>query len=123
MENMIFDKVFIRYDENKYIDNFSEDIKEIFDYIDHGKGRREFVPKGHSKASGIDFLLKYFNIDRQDTFGFGDSNNDISMIENVANSIVMGNGNPELFEKATFVTKDIDEDGIEHAMKYFKIID
>ena len=123
MENMIFDKVFIRYDENKYIDNFSEDIKEIFDYIDHGKGTREFVPKGHSKASGIDFLLEHFNVDREDTFAFGDSNNDIPMLENVANSIVMGNGNPELFEKATFVTKDIDEGGIEHSMRYFKIID
>lgn len=123
IENMIFDKIFIKYDENKYIDNFSEDLKEIFDYIDHGKGAREFVPKGHSKASGIDFLLEYFNVGREDTFAFGDSNNDIPMLENVANSIVMGNGNPELFEKATFVTKDIDEDGIEYAMRYFKIID
>ena len=43
---------------------------------------------------------------------FGDSNNDIHMPERVTNSIVMGN-EPELFENATFVTKDIDEDGIE----------
>ena len=44
------------------------------------------------------------------------------MFDRVANSIVMGNGNPELFENATFVTKDIDEDGIEYAMKHFNII-
>ena len=44
------------------------------------------------------------------------------MFERVSNSIVMGNGNPELFDNATFVTKHIDEDGIEYAMKYFDII-
>lgn len=123
LDNMIFNKMFIRYDDNKNIDNFCEDIKEIFDYIDHGEGTRELIPKGHSKGSGIDFLINYFNVDKKDTFAFGDSNNDITMLENVSNSIVMGNGNSELFEKATFVTKHIDEDGIEHAMKYFKIID
>lgn len=123
IENMIFNKMFIRYDDNKYIEDFCEDVKDIFDYIDHGKGTREIVPKGHSKGSGIDFLTNYLNIDKKDTFAFGDSNNDISMLENVSNSIVMGNGNPDLFSMATFVTKHIDEDGIEHAMKHFKIID
>lgn len=123
LENMKFNKMFIRYDDNEYINDFCEEIKESFDYIDHGKGTREIIPKGHSKGSGIDFLLEYFNIDRDNTYAFGDSNNDIPMLENVANSIVMGNGNPELFKNATFVTKDIDEDGIEYALKHFNIID
>ena len=123
LENMTFNKMFIRYNDNKYIDNFCEDTKDIFDYIDHGRGTRELIPKGHSKGSGIDFVINHFKIDREDTFAFGDSNNDIPMLENVKNSIVMGNGNPDLFEKATFVTKHIDEDGIEHAMKHFKIIE
>lgn len=123
IDNMTFNKMFIRYNDNKYIDNFCEDTKEIFDYIDHGTGTRELIPKGHSKGSGIDFLIDYFKIDKKDTFAFGDSNNDIPMLENVTNSIVMGNGNPDLFKKATFVTKHIDEDGIEYAMKHFKIID
>ena len=123
LENMTFNKMFIRYNDNKYIENFCEDIKEIFDYIDHGKGTRELVPKGHSKGSAIDFLVNHFNIDKKNTFAFGDSNNDIPMLESVSNSIVMGNGNPDLFDKATFVTKHIDEGGIEHALKYFKLID
>lgn len=123
MGNMIFDKLFITYNDDKNIAAFSEELKYIFDYIDHGRGRREFVPSGHSKASGINFILDYFKVNREDTFAFGDSNNDIPMLDNVANSIVMGNGNPDLFDKVTFVTKHIDEDGIEYAMKYFNIID
>ena len=122
LDNMKFNKMFIRYDDNEYIDNFCDETKDIFDYIDHGKGTRELVPKGHSKGSRIDFLVDYLNIEKENTFAFGDSNNDISMLEHVENSIVMGNGNPDLFEKATFVTKNIDEDGIEYAMKHFNII-
>ena len=80
------------------------------------------VPKGHSKATGIDFVLNHLNIDDKNSYAFGDSNNDIDMLNRVTNSVVMGNGNPQLFENATFVTKDIDEDGIEYAMKHLNII-
>ena len=44
------------------------------------------------------------------------------MLNYVTNSIVMGNGHPSLFEQASFVTKSIEDDGIEHALKYFEII-
>ena len=122
LDNMKFNKMFIRYDDNEYIDNFCDETKDIFDYIDHGKGTRELVPKGHSKATGIDFVLNHFNIDDKNSYAFGDSNNDIDMLNRVTNSVVMGNGNPQLFDNATFVTKDIDEDGIEYAMKHLNII-
>ena len=69
----------------------------------------------------INSLLE-FNIDDKNSYAFGDSNNDIDMLNRVTNSVVMGNGNPQLFENATFVTKDIDEDGIEYAMKHLNII-
>ena len=121
-ENLEFDKMYMKYKDNEYLQYFCDFTKELFDFIDHGNGGGEMVPKGHSKGSGIDFLVDYLNIEKENTFAVGDSNNDISMLEHVENSIVMGNGNPDLFEKATFVTKNIDEDGIEYAMKHFNII-
>ena len=121
-ENLEFDKMYMKYKDNEYLQDFCDFTKELFDFIDHGNGGGEMVPKGHSKGSGIDFLVDYLNIEKENTFAVGDSNNDISMLEHVENSIVMGNGNPDLFEKATFVTKNIDEDGIEYAMKHFNII-
>lgn len=121
-ENLQFDKMYMKYGDNENLKDFCDFTKDLFDFIDHGNGGGEMVPKGHSKATGIDFVLNHYNIDDKDSYAFGDSNNDIHMFERVTNSIVMGNGNPELFENATFVTKDIDEDGIEHAMKHFNII-
>jgi hydroxymethylpyrimidine pyrophosphatase-like HAD family hydrolase len=44
------------------------------------------------------------------------------MLEYVKNSIAMGNGNPLLFDLVSFVTKDIEDDGIDYALKHYKII-
>lgn len=44
------------------------------------------------------------------------------MLEYVKYAIVMGNGNPELFDLAYLVTKSIDDDGIEYAMKQLELI-
>ena len=90
------DELIQTYNEN--LKDFCDFTKDLFDFIDHGNGGGEMVPKGHSKATGIDFVLNHYNIDDKDSYAFGDSNNDIHMFERVKNSIVMGNGNPELFE-------------------------
>lgn len=44
------------------------------------------------------------------------------MLEYVENSIAMGNSTPLLFDLVSFVTKDIEEDGISYALKYYNII-
>ena len=44
------------------------------------------------------------------------------MLQYVKNSIAMGNSNPKLFDFVTFVTKDIKDDGIQHALSHYKMI-
>ena len=44
------------------------------------------------------------------------------MLQYVENSIAMGNSNPILFDFVSFVTKHINDDGISHALKHYKII-
>jgi hypothetical protein len=41
------------------------------------------------------------------------------MLEHTKEAVVMGNGDENLKAMATYVTTDIDEDGIYHAMKHF----
>lgn len=75
-----------------------------------------------SKASGIKHIVEYEQGSMKDTVGMGDSSNDISMLEVCNISIAMGNGQEEVKEIADFVTKDIDEDGLEYAFKKFGLI-
>ena len=44
------------------------------------------------------------------------------MLKYVNNSIAMGNSNPILFDLVKFITKDINEGGIEYALKHYEMI-
>jgi Cof subfamily protein (haloacid dehalogenase superfamily) len=120
--NLNFDKFVTWKNEESDFDAFYDYIAKAFDYIDRGNNFGEVVPKGYSKASGIKFLQQYFNIPLENCFAIGDSTNDLPMLEYVPNSIAMGNSTPLLFDKVAFVTKDINDDGIEHALSHFEII-
>ena len=74
------------------------------------------------KYKGALEIVEYFHGKKEDIVFFGDSYNDLDMFDQVECSIAMGNAIDELKEKATFVTKNIDDDGIYYACKYFKWI-
>lgn len=77
-----------------------------------------FVEPG-DKSVGIKKIVDHFNGDYQDVVVFGDEKNDLSMFIDEWTSIAMGNAIETLKQKATYVTKDCDKDGIEHACRYF----
>lgn len=117
-----FDKFVVWINEDSDYKAFFDYIQKDYDYIDRGNSLWEVVPKGYSKATGIQFLQNYFNIPLENCYAIGDSTNDLSMLEYVTNSIAMGNSTPALFNFVSFVTKDIEEDGIKYALEHFKII-
>lgn len=122
-KNLSFDKFcFTLENLNKRENIITYLEKKGFDYIDRGSRFFEVVPKGHSKASGMKFLLKYFNLQKEDSYAFGDSYNDTSMFEYCPNGILMANGKKDLAKIVKFVTKDVDQDGIEYALQHFNIV-
>lgn len=82
----------------------------------------EFIPKDVNKAKGIEKILEYTNILKENAYAFGDSANDIDMIKYVKYGVAMGNAVPELLEAAPYHTARIDEDGIEKGLKRFGLI-
>ena len=93
-----------------------------YTYLIHNSSVVEMVPKGHTKATGIGKMCEALGIDRTDTFAVGDSVNDLSMLEYAGVGIAMGNGSPEAKAAADYVTTDLNEDGIYHAMRYYGLI-
>lgn len=120
--DLVFDKFVTWWGEDSDFAAFHSYIIREFDYIDRGNKFGEVVPKGFSKATGIQFLQEYFNVPLENCYAVGDSTNDLPMLDYVPNSIAMGNSMPELFDKVAFVTKAIDDNGIEHALAHFGII-
>lgn len=82
----------------------------------------DIVPKGGSKRVGIEKMLLHCGIPKKYTMAFGDGENDIPMFEAVQTSIAMGNASPVVQARANFVTKGVDEDGIVHALRHFKLV-
>ncbi|MHB8131757.1 MAG: HAD family hydrolase [Mobilitalea sp.] len=101
---------------------FYEEYKEIFDFISRENRLYEVVPKNHSKASGIEFLLSHLDIPHENTYALGDGANDLTMLEFVHHSIGMGNSSDDIKGIVSYLTKDVDQDGVAVALKHFNII-
>ncbi len=120
--DLIIDKLFVYTDKNSDLNYFKDKFKHVFDFIDREKGFWEIVPRGFSKASGIQYLIDYLGMNISDTVAIGDSNNDISMLSYAHTSIAMGNSTKAVIEMADYITTDVDEDGIENALKWLQVI-
>lgn len=56
----------------------------------------DIVPKGISKASGLDFLVEYIGMDENQVYTIGDGHNDIPLIEYGSHGSVMSSADPEV---------------------------
>lgn len=119
---VVFDKYASWYDENSDIESFKKDLGHAFDFIQRDVDFIEVVPTGHSKATGIVKLAEYLNIPVENAISIGDSTNDLPMLTFTKESVAMGNSNPLLFDVVTYITTDIQDNGIYNALKHFNII-
>lgn len=121
--NYSFDKFVIWYQEESQLTAFRKVSDKYFDCIDRGGNFRELVPHGCSKASGLQYVLDYYNISKENAYALGDSNNDLAMLTYLPNSISMGNASPkELFEIVSYVTTNASNNGIKNALEHFGFI-
>ena len=67
-------------------------------------------------------LAEAFHAELSDTIGFGDSMNDLEMIEAVGVSVCMDNGSPLLKAKSDRVCPAVDEDGLAAAFRELGLI-
>lgn len=77
---------------------------------------------GSDKGNGIRQIARHFGFGLDETMAFGDGGNDISMIQTAGMGIAMGNANDSLKAVADYITSDVDEHGIEAALRHWHII-
>ena len=97
-------------------------LEENFTPLVHDAACAEFVPKGFSKASGIEKTCELLGIEKEDTYAFGDSINDVEMLKHVQHGIAMGNGTKAAKEAADYITAPLHEDGIYKGLEHFGLI-
>lgn len=108
---------------NADVDKVKRELGEEFDMIVHAQDRIvEIGLRGHSKATGIARVCTMLDIEREDTYAFGDSANDLDMLKFVAHGVAMGNGTKEAKQAAEYITTDIMEDGIKNGLEHYGLI-
>lgn len=74
------------------------------------------------KVAGIKFFCELYGIQQSEIMAFGDAENDIDMLKFAKIGVAMANAQDCVKEIADYVTSDVDEGGIKHAIQHFSII-
>lgn len=103
-------------------DTFTEAVSDRYTSTGSESMLLEYVLNGHSKQTGAEAFLRLVGADKADAFAIGDSANDLPMFRAVAHSAAMCEGAPRLISIAEYVTGPVRADGVEQALRHFKLI-
>ena len=111
------EQVILSFNE-RYLESILEDIKNI-PFVNYNNicrhGVRYTIDVNNSsvsKGNAVTFLCEYLGISLDDTIGFGDSDNDISMFHVVGKGVSVSNATSKMKMLANEITLSSEEDGI-----------
>ncbi len=87
------------------------------------RGFSDIFQDGTSKGKAVKFIMNRLGKPLEDAYSFGDSDNDIEMIETTGIGVAMGNAIPQLKDVADHITDHVTEDGLANAFKHVGLID
>lgn len=104
------------------IPRIEAELSRWFDCIVHAEyDYIELVLKGYTKGTGVDLVLQKLGVPREDSYGFGDSKNDIPMLDAVGCGIIMSEA-PDEIKGDYFRAGSIHGDGIPDALRQLGLI-
>ena len=119
LENEVYQGLlFCTEDEEDY---YKERYSEL-DFLRWHRVSLDVMPKGGSKAETVKKVIEKLGFSEDDVYAFGDGPNDYDMLKLVKHSVAMGNGVDETKSVAEYVTSHVDDDGLYHALKHYKLI-
>ncbi len=88
----------------------------------HGCLNGELINRKFDKGTGVKKVAEAMGIDISDTIGFGDSMNDVAMVDVVGKSVCMANGSAALKERCDMICPSVSEDGLEQGFRELGLI-
>lgn len=104
-------------EEPQYHETFAD-----MDFVRWHRVSCDILPKGGSKAKGIEQLIRSTGHSIEDTIAFGDGLNDLQMMEIAGVSVAMENGHEKTKKVASYITDHVDNDGLSKAFSHFGLI-
>ena len=82
----------------------------------------DIVNRKFDKGQAIKRVCQYLNMSIEDTIGFGDSMNDLEMMETVHISVCMENGSPKLKSMSDMIAPRVEDDGLYKAFEKLELL-
>ena len=111
-------KIVIMCEKMEQLDNARQLLEEEFDFCMQTLSAHadcvngDLINRAFSKATGMDLLCRHLGVSPADTIAFGDSVNDIPMLEAAGMAVCMENGDRELQALSDFVSPAVDREGL-----------
>ena len=115
-------KVVIMCPKLKQLDKCRAALEDRYDFVvqdvpEHGCVNGELINRGFDKGRGVLKALEELGIPVENSYGFGDSMNDLTMIRTVGTSVCMANGSESLKKECDMVCPSVEEDGLAKAFR------
>ncbi len=105
-----------------------EKMQELLPQVPHSRttlwheyGQDIISQKGGKKLAMLEVLRRY-GLEASQAIAFGDSENDIEMLQAAGIGVAMDNGTEECKAAADYIAPDCDDDGILRALQHFAIL-
>ena len=83
----------------------------------------DVVPLNGSKATGVAKVVEHLGLKPENVMVFGDGLNDLELFDYAGISVAMGVSHDKIKEKADYITKTLEEDGIFNALEGFGMVE
>lgn len=82
----------------------------------------DIIPFDGGKGTGVEKILAYYHLTKENAIAFGDGSNDIEMLKTVGTGVAMGNATKDVKASADDICGSVKEDGVYHYCKEHGLI-
>ena len=109
-------------DDPSLVPRIIQRVSPWFDVLEHREYPYiELLLKGHTKGTGTELILNSLGIPKENSYGFGDSANDIPLLEATGHGVIMGDAPEEI--KGRFLRAEaFGDDGLARILEELGLI-
>lgn len=116
-------KLMVMYDSMDQLRRFQKDFGDRFDITEQPVNQSADVGiHGISKGYGVKKVMEALNIPQEQTWAFGDADNDLEMLKTVGCGVAMGRHTEAVGKAARYLTGTVREEGVACALEKFGLI-
>lgn len=116
-------KLMVMYHERNEVDKLKARFGDRYEITSHRDvNSSDMGKRGINKGVGIQAVIQALGLELENTYAFGDGENDYDMLRQAGHGIAMGRHVTMLEDVAEFITATVSEEGIFQGLRHFGLV-